>query len=173
MRRSGGCSFPPSGDWASGNPSFRHIARVPRHATPGAWARLPVSWHAAVPFTSRIRVSHQTHRHLLQSMPAARAIQAVRLVAHRRYEASGGDRRVDLLRGRGRAESAPAEGPDLGPPRAHPGGHGLRQGLRPGVSGRAGVPAGLGRGAICSTGSASTAGAGASAARCPKLTTLA
>ena len=109
--------------------------RVPRHATPGAWARLPVSWHAAVPFTSRIRVSHQTHRHLLQSMPAARAIQAVRLVAHRRYEASGGDRRVDLLRGRGRAEPAPAEGPDLGTPRPDPGGHRVRQGLGPGLGG--------------------------------------
>jgi hypothetical protein len=77
--------------------SFRHIARVPRHTAPDAWTRLPVRWHAAVPFTSRIQVSHQTHGHLLRSVPAARAIQAVRLVAHRRYEASGGERGVDLL----------------------------------------------------------------------------
>ena len=33
---------------------------------------------------------------------------------------------MDLLRGRGRAGAAPAEGPDLGTPRAHPGGPGLR-----------------------------------------------
>src|SRR5512135_1433891 len=38
----------------------------------------------------------------------------------RRCEASGGERGVDLLRGRGRAEPAAAEGPHLGPPRAHP-----------------------------------------------------
>ncbi len=79
--------------------------------------------------------------------------------------------RVDLLRGRGRAEPAPAEGPDLGPPRPHPRGQGVRQGLRAGVSGRPGVPQARAAGAACSTGSASTAGARASAARCPKPTT--
>ena len=49
--------------------SFRHIARVPRHTAPDAWTRPPVRWHAAVPFTSRIQVSHQTHGHLLRSVP--------------------------------------------------------------------------------------------------------
>ena len=44
----------------------------------------------------------------------------------RRYEASGGDRGVCLLRGRGRAEPAPAQGPHLGTPRPHPGGAGVR-----------------------------------------------
>src|SRR5208282_5664279 len=55
-----------------------------------------------------------------------------------RYEASGGDRGVDRLRGRSRAEPAPAQGPHLGAPRAYPGGQGLRQGLGPGVSRGAG-----------------------------------
>ena len=50
----------------------------------------------------------------------------------RRYEASGGDRSVDLLRGRVRAGAAAAEGPHLGPPRAHAGGPGLRPGIRRG-----------------------------------------
>ncbi len=35
------------------------------------------------------------------------------------FEASGGDRRVPLLRGRGRAGHAPAEGPHLGPEPLH------------------------------------------------------
>ena len=36
------------------------------------------------------------------------------------FEASGGDRSVDLLRGRGWAEPAPAQGEDLGTPRPYP-----------------------------------------------------
>ena len=40
--------------------SFRHITRVPQRAVPDAWARPPVSWHAVVPFTFRIQVSHST-----------------------------------------------------------------------------------------------------------------
>ena len=62
--------------WTLGFKQFSlcRIARVPRHAALDAWARLPVRWHAAVPFTSRIQASHQTHRHLLQSVPATRAI---------------------------------------------------------------------------------------------------
>ena len=62
--------------WTLGFKQFSlcHIARVSRHAALDAWARLPVSWHAIVPFTLRIQVSHQTHRHLLQSVPATRAI---------------------------------------------------------------------------------------------------
>jgi len=55
---------------------FHHVARIARHATPYAWA-----WTAGflaccfprLPF--RGRVSHQIQRHLLPSLPAARAIQ--------------------------------------------------------------------------------------------------
>ena len=58
---------------------FQAIQPLPYRAGPPAhrpyaWARLPVSWHAAVPFSLRIQVSHQTHEHLLQSVPATRAI---------------------------------------------------------------------------------------------------
>ena len=54
---------------------FHHIARIPRHAAPNAWARLPVSWHAIFPVSPfGVRVSHQIQRHLLQSLPAERAI---------------------------------------------------------------------------------------------------
>ena len=45
-----------------------------------------------------------------------------------------------VLRGRGRAEPAPAEGPDLGAPRPDPGGPRVRQGLRAGLGGGTGVP---------------------------------
>jgi hypothetical protein len=81
-RLSGGHRFAPSGNWDSGNPAFA-ISRGP----PGRPSRtpghdLPVSWHATVPISSRIQVSHQAHGHLLRSAPALRAIQAVRLVAH-------------------------------------------------------------------------------------------
>ena len=38
-----------NGDWASSNPAFHHIARVPRRTAPYAWTRPPVSWHAVVP----------------------------------------------------------------------------------------------------------------------------
>ena len=62
----------------------------------------------------------------------------------RRYEASGGDRSVDLLRGRGRADVAPAEGPHLEPPRPHPRDRRVRCSLptRPGAD-RTGRPRGL------------------------------
>ena len=81
-RLSGGRRFAPSGGWDSGNQAFA-LSRGP----PGRPPRTPghdppVSWHATVPFTSRIQVSHQAHGHLLRSAPATRAIQAVRLVAH-------------------------------------------------------------------------------------------
>ena len=81
-RLSGGRRFAPSGDWDSGNQAFA-ISRGP----PGRPPRTPghdppVSWHATVPLSSRIQVSHQAHGHLLRSAPATRAIQAVRLVAH-------------------------------------------------------------------------------------------
>src|ERR1700730_16278392 len=41
---------------------FRHITRASQHLVPYAWARPLVSWHAIVPFTFRIQVSHQAQR---------------------------------------------------------------------------------------------------------------
>ena len=61
------------------------------------------------------------------------AIAAWRDMARVKLRGCGGDRRVYLLQGRGRAGHAPAEGPHLGPPRLHPGGRGVREGLRAGV----------------------------------------
>jgi hypothetical protein len=57
-----GGSFAPSGDWGSGNPAFaisRGSPGTPPH-TPGR--ELPVCWHAVVPFTFQIQVSHQIQR---------------------------------------------------------------------------------------------------------------
>ena len=65
------------------------------------------------------------------------AIAAWRSRRGRRCEASGGDRGVDLLRGRVRAGTAAAEGPHLGP-RAHPGGR--VSGAGGGSRCRAGLP---------------------------------
>ena len=57
FRRVGLCTF-----WRLGfrQSSFRHITRVSQHPVPNAWTRLLVGWHAVVPFTFRIQVSHQT-----------------------------------------------------------------------------------------------------------------
>jgi hypothetical protein len=43
--------------------SFSHIARVPSARRPYASARPLVSWHALVPFTFQIQVSHQTQKY--------------------------------------------------------------------------------------------------------------
>jgi hypothetical protein len=43
--------------------SFSHIARVPSAHRPYASARPLVSWHALVPFTFQIQVSHQTQEY--------------------------------------------------------------------------------------------------------------
>ena len=43
--------------------SFNHIARVPSARRPYASARPLVSWHALVPFTFQIQVSHQTREY--------------------------------------------------------------------------------------------------------------
>ena len=43
--------------------SFSHIARVPSARRPYASARPLVSWHALVPFTFQIQVSHQTQEY--------------------------------------------------------------------------------------------------------------
>ncbi|WP_426637852.1 transposase [Planosporangium sp. 12N6] len=58
----------------------------------------------------------------------------------RRENGSGAARRVDLLRGRGGSDAAPAEGAYLGPPRPYPGGGGARQGLRARIGRRLSVP---------------------------------
>jgi hypothetical protein len=55
--------------------SFRHITRILQRAAPYAWTRPLVYCHAAVPLTFRRRVRHRIQRHLLSSLPAARAIQ--------------------------------------------------------------------------------------------------
>ena len=38
--------------------SFRHIARIAWRVVPDVWTRPPLFWHAAVPVTFRIKVSH-------------------------------------------------------------------------------------------------------------------
>jgi hypothetical protein len=53
----------------------RHIPRVPQRADPNAWARPLLSWHALVPFTFRIQVSHQTQEPPSGFLPAALGIQ--------------------------------------------------------------------------------------------------
>ena len=61
--------------WAAVHADFRHIARVSRRAAPDTWARPPLFWHALVPFTFRIAVSHQTQGPSSESLPAAPGIQ--------------------------------------------------------------------------------------------------
>ena len=74
-RLSGGRCFAPSGDWASGNPAFAVSRGSPGAPplTPGHGRRFPGMLLSLPAF--RLQVSHQIHRHLLQSTPAARAIQ--------------------------------------------------------------------------------------------------
>jgi hypothetical protein len=55
--------------------SFRHITRVPQRLAPYAWARSLLSWHAIVPFTFQIQVSHQTQEPPFEFLPAAPGIQ--------------------------------------------------------------------------------------------------
>jgi len=88
----------------------------------------------------------------------------------RRYEASGADRRVYLLRGRGRPGPAAAPGPHLGAARAHPRRPGLRQD-RAAVRRGHGLPEARPARPVSSTTSASTAGARASGPACPKPST--
>ena len=80
--------------------SFRHITRIPRRAAPYAWTRPPVSWHAIFPFSPfGSWVSHQIQRHLLSSLPAARAIQ--RCASWRSYNTARPHRAL--------SQSAPAQ----------------------------------------------------------------
>jgi len=67
----------PSISWRLGfrQSSFRPITRVPRRAASNAWARPPLQWHAAVPFTFRIQVSHRTQEPPSEFLPAEPGIQ--------------------------------------------------------------------------------------------------
>jgi hypothetical protein len=74
-RLSGGWRLASSGDWASGNSAFTIFRGSRGTPHPYAWARLPLSWHALVPFTFRIQVSHQTQEPPSEFLPAAPGIQ--------------------------------------------------------------------------------------------------
>ena len=63
MRLSGGAKFYPGWRLGFRQSSFSHIARVPAARRPYASARPLVSWHALVPFTFQIQVSHQTQEY--------------------------------------------------------------------------------------------------------------
>src|SRR5215216_1689134 len=74
-RLSGGWRLASSGDWASGNPAFTIFRGSRSTPRPYAWARPLLSWHALVPFTFRIQVSHQTQEPSSEFLPAALGIQ--------------------------------------------------------------------------------------------------
>jgi hypothetical protein len=74
-RLSGGWRLASSGDWASGNSAFTIFRGSRGTPHPYAWARPPLSWHALVPFTFRIQVSHQTQEPPSEFLPAALGIQ--------------------------------------------------------------------------------------------------
>ena len=63
MRLSGGGKVYPGWRLGFRQSSFSHIARVPSARRPYASARPLVSWHALVPFTFQIQVSHQTQEY--------------------------------------------------------------------------------------------------------------
>ena len=64
-----------SGNMGFKQSSFRHITRVSQRTAPDAWARPLVSWHAAVPFTFRLQVSHQTQKPPSEFLPTELGIQ--------------------------------------------------------------------------------------------------
>ena len=72
---SGGLALGSAGDWDIRQSSFRHIARAPRCTVPYVWTRPPVSWHAPVPFTFRIQVSHSAPEPPFEFRPATPGIQ--------------------------------------------------------------------------------------------------
>ena len=74
-RLSGGWRLASTGDWASGNSAFTIFRGSRGTPHPYAWARPPLSWHALVPFTFRIQVSHQTQEPPSEFLPAAPGIQ--------------------------------------------------------------------------------------------------
>ena len=63
VRLSGGGKVYPGWRLGFRQSSFSHIARVPSARRPYASARPLVSWHALVPFTFQIQVSHQTQEY--------------------------------------------------------------------------------------------------------------
>ena len=63
VRLSGRAKFYPGWRLGFRQSSFSHIARVPSARRPYASARPLVSWHALVPFTFQIQVSHQTQEY--------------------------------------------------------------------------------------------------------------
>src|SRR6266511_404314 len=83
-RLSGGWRLASTGDWTSSNPAFTIFRGSRGTPYPYAWARPPLSWHALVPFTFRIQVSHQTQEPPSEFLPAAPWIQqgASRRSAH-------------------------------------------------------------------------------------------
>jgi hypothetical protein len=74
-RLSGGWRLASTGDWASSNPAFTIFRGSRSTPRPYAWARPLLSWHALVPFTFRIQVSHQTQKPPSEFLPAAPGIQ--------------------------------------------------------------------------------------------------
>src|SRR3954447_2469083 len=64
-----------TGDWASGNSAFTIFRGSRSTSHPYAWARPLLSWHALVPFTFRIQVSHRTQEPPSEFFPAAPGIQ--------------------------------------------------------------------------------------------------
>ena len=72
---SGGCDLPSPGDWDSGNQAFALSRGSPKAPSPTPGTRPLVSWHALVPFTFRIQVSHQTQEPPSEFLPAAPGIQ--------------------------------------------------------------------------------------------------
>jgi len=63
VRLSGGGKVYPGWRLGFRQSSFSHIARVPSARRPYASARPLISWHALVPFTFQIQVSHQTQEY--------------------------------------------------------------------------------------------------------------
>jgi hypothetical protein len=74
-RLSGGWRLASTGDLASGNPALAIFRGSRSSPHPYAWARPLLSWHALVPFTFRIQVSHQTQEPPFEFLPAALGIQ--------------------------------------------------------------------------------------------------
>jgi hypothetical protein len=94
---------------ASGNPALAILRESRSTPHPYAWAQPPLSWHALVPFTFRIQVSHQTQEPPSEFLPAALGIHQG---ASRRTTHAGG-----RARSTGTAERSPrCPGPDRGSP---------------------------------------------------------
>lgn len=55
--------------------SFRHITRASQRTVPHVSTRSPVSWHAVVPFTFQIQVSHQAQEPPFEFLPAMPGIR--------------------------------------------------------------------------------------------------